>query len=485
MCKRLISILPWLFYFLESSAGRDPIKTSQAYGIKGEFMAYMLHSAHFFPHTVDVKWSATAQGKPNLPVWVSLYPSKHKSIAYLIGTPVTPENRVTIHVIARQEDTFATSEKYITFLLRGDPRYNTSTTQYVEFLVKNMEPEDLFDVRNGKKQRLESAIAETFRGRFVNPYIFDVSPEVLPVAVNNPYARYSHRYQRYGSLVKIGTQRNFHPNVEKLAKDVRENPARCKRNASLPLNRHFLPEFDIDWCTLKLENVTMIKSLIKIDRKAYDRPQRVALRKTKEDKAALKTFMKEDSTGLPTNPYHFWESVLIFPLLAVLCILLVLCLSLIFFGRREGQHWRDYKTPKEQLQEYLNLRESQKHLRELSVQRQILLMNADRAQSSTPLGIRAFLQPTESESKPDIPKIMFDGSSHRSSNSRSKEAESAPLLNPRASVAKQTVADAVRATKSSLHLYRNPVDDSDDSDDDIRKDDPATAVKYGSRRTLS
>lgn len=81
------------------------------------------------------------------------------------------------------------------------------------------------------------------------------------------------------------------------------------------------------------------------------------------------------------------------PALLAVLVLLILCLSCIFCGWREGQPWRDYKTPKEQLQEYLNVRESQRHLRELSVQRQMLLMNADRSKSATPMGVQTFLQP--------------------------------------------------------------------------------------------
>ena len=61
------------------------------------------------------------------------------------------------------------------------------------------------------------------------------------------------------------------------------------------------------------------------------------------------------------------------------------------------------------MQEYLNLRESQKHLRELSVQRQILLMNNDRKNSS-PVGIRTFLQPNPQDGDVN-PKITLQDSS--------------------------------------------------------------------------
>ena len=72
---------------------------------------------------------------------------------------------------------------------------------------------------------------------------------------------------------------------------------------------------------------------------------------------------------------------------------------------------------REQLQEYLNLRESQKHLRELSVQRQILLMNSDRQKSTTPIGIGTFLQPIHNEYSPkkSPPKITLDEGAERRS----------------------------------------------------------------------
>jgi hypothetical protein len=183
------------------------------------------------------------------------------------------------------------------------------------------------------------------------------------------------------------------------------------------------------------------------------------------------------------HPMYFWNSVLIFPLLAVICIVLILVLSVIFFGRREGQQWRDYKTPKEQLHEYLNVREGQRQLRELSVQRQMLLMSGDRSKSNTPLGVQAFLQPRGGSQTPATQKRNPIGGSQsklaeRRANSSmpiSAEDERFPLLNPRSSVGKQTVAEAAgkwlfknnvnsssAATGSNLNLYRNPLNNDDE-----------------------
>ncbi|KAE9555861.1 hypothetical protein FO519_000946 [Halicephalobus sp. NKZ332] len=445
----------------ELAKSASPIKNQQVNAVKGRFMTHMLHSAYFFPHTVDVKWSATARGKPELPVWLHLFPSKHKSIAYLIGTPVTPFSQVNIHVMARRLDTFAMSEQYLTFVLQDDPKYNTSTQQTVELLVTNQDPESFVNDRSGKIQKLENSIRETFRGKFVNPYIFDLLPEVQTEENKMPAYEHYMKNRRFGTIVKIGTQRRFHPNVEKLVEELQENPNYCSRNTMIPLDKHFVPEFMINWCNFKLNNVTMIKSLTKTSREAYEKEQLPAIKKTVMEQSTYKTFIANETNSPITYQYSFWESFLIFPLLAVLCILLILLLSFIFFGRREGQHWRDYKTPREQLQEYLNLRESQKHLRELSVQRQILLMNNDQ-KASSPVGIRTFLQPNPPDGEVNNPKLVFN----ESSDGASDNAEHLPKHHRAPSTAKQTVADAVRATGSSIRIYRNPGADSEEDEDE-------------------
>ena len=109
---------------------------------------------------------------------------------------MTPLNQVTIHVIARREDTFAMAEQFLTFVLKDDPRFNTSTQQIVEMLVKNVEPEEFFNDRRGKVERFEKAIRETFRGKQINPYIFDIIPEVR----NEPNKLYQHylKQQKFG-----------------------------------------------------------------------------------------------------------------------------------------------------------------------------------------------------------------------------------------------------------------------------------------------
>lgn len=42
---------------------------------------------------------------------------------------------------------------------------------------------------------------------------------------------------------------------------------------------------------------------------------------------------------------YFWDWVMVAALPTAILLALVLLLSVVFFGQREGQHWRDYKTP--------------------------------------------------------------------------------------------------------------------------------------------
>uniref|UniRef100_A0A914LKJ8 Secreted protein n=1 Tax=Meloidogyne incognita TaxID=6306 RepID=A0A914LKJ8_MELIC len=88
--------------------------------VKGQFFVHMLHSAYFFPQTVDVKWSASTRGRPSLPQWMHLIPSRHRSIAFLIGTPVSPHSHFPLHIIATRIDSFQSSEQSFSVVTNDD-----------------------------------------------------------------------------------------------------------------------------------------------------------------------------------------------------------------------------------------------------------------------------------------------------------------------------------------------------------------------------
>jgi hypothetical protein len=57
-------------------------------------------------------------------------------------------------------------------------RFNTSTQQLTEIHIKNIEAEEFLNRRGGKVERLEKSIRETFRGKDINPYIFNILSDV-------------------------------------------------------------------------------------------------------------------------------------------------------------------------------------------------------------------------------------------------------------------------------------------------------------------
>lgn len=108
------------------------------------------------------------------------------------------------------------------------------------------------------------------------------------------------------------------------------------------------------------------------------------------------------------------------------------------------------------------MREGQRHLRELSVQRQMLLLNGERSKSGTPLGVQAFLQPRGGSQTPSLSARRRELAGSQAqlpppASPRSLPRHQASLERlPRSSVGKQTVAEAALATGSSLQLYRHP-----------------------------
>uniref|UniRef100_A0A0M3HRS0 CADG domain-containing protein n=1 Tax=Ascaris lumbricoides TaxID=6252 RepID=A0A0M3HRS0_ASCLU len=470
------------------------VRSLELHATKGKFFIHTLHSANFFSTAVDVKWSATVKGRPSLPLWLHLMPSRHKVLAYLYGTPVTPAIQIVIHAIARRTDNFETAQQFITIFFNNDgnrvlacgARYNASTQQVVELRVKNYDAEEFINGRSGLIEKMHTSLKDSFRGKGINPYIFDVIP-----AVNAPPEK-THfiRDHKFGAIIQVGTQKRFHTNVLNLERGLQTNSQYCTRNPLVPLDKYFAPTFQIDWCNFHVKNVTMMQLG---DERDAPRARLLAAVLNEENEQSTPllsteaTLMSEEPSAIRTR-YYFWESFLMFPMLGVCCILLLILLSVIFFGRREGQHWRDYKTPKEQLDEYISVREGQRHLRELSVQRQILQMASDRAPSSTPVGIHTFLQPRSSiqtVSQNNNPPGNYVHHGSRSPILKEDRRHASIDVDKRSAmdvhnmpIGKQTVAEAAKACGSSLHLYRNPFEDEPSEEDE---DDESEGANEGIR----
>uniref|UniRef100_A0A915Q602 Dystroglycan-type cadherin-like domain-containing protein n=1 Tax=Setaria digitata TaxID=48799 RepID=A0A915Q602_9BILA len=454
---------------------RGTVNPLELRATKGEFFIHTLHSGNFFPVTVDVKWSASLHGRPALPLWLHLMPSRHKALGYLYGTVVSPLNQVVIHVIARRLDNYDRAEQYLTIFSNDDEKYSNATQQFVEIYIKNYDPEDLLTDRTRIIDRLEKSMRESFRGKGLNPYIFQILP-----AGNSPQNTQFDLHHKVGSIVRIGTQSRFHVNVLNLERGLQRNPQYCSRNQLVPLNKFFTPIFQIDWCNFHVKNVTA-PNIQSSKEELHQKPIKVIRPDVETVRTPYNQYQLPTSSMLTMETpvlhtrYYFWESFLMFPMLGVCCILLLILLSLIFFGRREGQHWRDYKTPKRQLEEYASVRDSQRHLRELSMQRQMLLMASDRAQSHVPLGIHTFLQPKSTSRNPSPENLRADPSSRGSRSPLLKDSRPHFSTSPDNTfdshvvpMSKQTVAEAARACGSSLHLYRNPFE-SDPSDNNVEE----------------
>ncbi|KAF7639611.1 hypothetical protein Mgra_00000935 [Meloidogyne graminicola] len=464
MYFKLIFIIIYLIFILINGQNIRREHAAELRAVKGQFFVHMLHSAYFFPQTVDVKWSASVHGRPILPQWIHLIPSKHRSIAFLIGTPVSPHSHFPLHIIAKRIDSFENSEQTFSIITNEDllTRFTGTTRQIAEIYLTNINAEELLwgVGRDNKLKNLEKAIHLTFKGKHVNPYIFNI------LSGTENALDLQRQFQGNiltGAIIQIGTQLNFHLNVQHLSNNMQQNKEFCSQNKNIPMDRNFRPEFKVDWCKFYLKNVTIPLDLEQHLRKMSKEGKNAKIDYSNENMEILgikkeiksEQILNTEHDHLPSPPvYYIWESVLVFPLLAVFCLLFILCLSFIFFGRREGQHWRDYKTPKNQLDQYLNLRESQHHLREMSQQRQLLLSSmshSGREQSDTTISIGTFLRPKEEEEK---------------ENNQIKSASLPERISnyPPSSIGKQTVAEAARANGLALNLYRHPINNIEDNE---------------------
>ncbi|KJH49806.1 sarcoglycan alpha/epsilon [Dictyocaulus viviparus] len=435
------------------------IETQKSDAKKGHLFVYTLHSAAFFRIPVDVTWSATLKNRPALPSWLHIVHSRYKAIAYLVGTPVTAARQITVHVFAKRLDTYELKQKYIVISMSEDERYTRTTRQLIDIYVTNFETEAIFSDRTDIIGQLEKSLKEAFRGKNVNPYIYSIKPGFqVPQGKEHLFHN-----QKSGSLISIGSQRGFYPNVHKLIDNLQTNPSFCRKQRLVILNKYFAPKFNVDWCQTRIRNVSTFHNSIEgeLGKVHYDLEGVVRLEEVNATPA--QPFREMGSIG---EGYTFWESVLVFPLIAVFCIVLVLVLSLIFFGRREGQQWRDYKTPKEQLDEYVSVRESQRRLRELSVQRQLLLMAGEHGRTSPPFGVHSFLQPKHKTALNCFDSVARFGTSSTKLDANVEGATDFLSANDSIPVGKQTVAEAAKQCGSSLHLYRNPLESGTDEENE-------------------
>ncbi|CAI2357330.1 unnamed protein product [Caenorhabditis sp. 36 PRJEB53466] len=381
-----------------------------------------------------------------LPNWLRLLPSRHPEIAYLIGTPVTNVQQVTLHVIAKRLDNFAIQQRMLVINLVEDSNYQGNTQQVFELPLNGVDVEDLVSNRDRKINQLESALRNTFRGRNVNPYIADIRPRYLI-----PRGKEHIFKNSVGTVVDIGTQQKFYPGTFSIVRNLQTTPEFCSRPSSVVMNKYFAPVFSVDWCNVLIRNVSAI-----IDE---DDSEESIKKKVTLDKSESKD--KEQSIDRPEPPpqeiygysgYNFFNSVILFPAIAIICVILILVLTMIprLFP------FKICFCCSETMEEYVSVCQNQKKLRELSIQRQLLSMGSE-TNSGTPTGIHSYLQ-TRSRAPSTIAR--FSKSASRL-NDREDTVEVLPSID-HVPVGKQTVAEAAKQCGSSLHLYRNPLSDESD-----------------------
>ncbi|RCN29694.1 hypothetical protein ANCCAN_24545 [Ancylostoma caninum] len=188
-------------------------------------------------------------------------------------------------------------------------RYTRATQQIIDIHATNVEAESLLSDRTGLVGKLEKSVREAFRGKDVNPYIYTVQPEFLvPEGKEHLF-----RNQRSSSLISIGTQRGFYPTVHKLVHNLQTNPSFCKKQRLVVLNKYFSPTFDIDWCRTRIRNVTMLHDFVEGDVRSeqhYDIDWVADLQVTATPAQPIREI------SAISDGYSFWESVLVFPLIA-------------------------------------------------------------------------------------------------------------------------------------------------------------------------
>ncbi|KAF1748176.1 hypothetical protein GCK72_024643 [Caenorhabditis remanei] len=334
-------------------------------------------------------------------------------------TPVTNVQHVTLHVIAKRLDNFDIQQRMIVINLVED-------------------------------SQLENALRNTFRGKNVNPYIAGIrSRYIIPRGKEHIFKN------NVGTIVYIGTQQKFYPGTLSIVKNLQTVPDFCTRPSTVVMNKYFAPTFSVDWCNVAVRNISSVEDEMNekiINENTEEKPRKEAVVEETSDKP------EQPPRELYGYSEHGFSIVLVAIILGV-CALLIFALVLIFFGSREGQKWRDDKTSGETMGEFVTIRDNQKKLRELSLQRQLLSMGPD-TNSTAPSGIHSYLQ---SRSRAPSTIARFSKSASRL-NDREDTIELLPSVD-HVPVGKQTVAEAAKQCGSSLHLYRNPL--SDESDEQV------------------
>uniref|UniRef100_A0A5S6QPP8 Epsilon-sarcoglycan n=1 Tax=Trichuris muris TaxID=70415 RepID=A0A5S6QPP8_TRIMR len=335
--------------------------------IRNRFFYHTIPAKEFFDGVtpVRIRYTASMEGHPDLPRWIDITSSPRSHDAYLFGNP-EQNGSVDILVIGLNRATYAASLKRLRIHITEETKWSAkSPEQLIEVLIANYDAWQFFATEQ-LLQQLQAAAIQAFPSRTGSSTIYRVQVANSPIGM----ARFFN--SSFGVIVTIAAQDRFSKRVGILGNDLLSNPTACKRNVILPWDAVFAPRFKVDWCRFRLRSRSTIGST---------GPQIIANAENvgTEDELTLagkndsllfekmEEFRRFASHNFARSYFRDWVVFAVVPGAVLLFVLLVL--SSILFGCREGQHWRDYKTPRVQLMEYVSLRRSQHRLRQLSVRR--------------------------------------------------------------------------------------------------------------------
>ncbi|KRZ50306.1 Mitotic checkpoint protein BUB3, partial [Trichinella nativa] len=314
---------------------------------------------------MPIRYSVSLEGFPDLPSWLHV---THSPVTYDLFIFGNPESNITenIMVVALNLKTFQTARKRMRIKVTKGIYAKDDRVETAELWILNHNVWQFFADENILRL-LQSLVMKAFPSLKEHTTILKLS--IPKFAVNKALAD-----KHDGTVVTMVAPGGFQKNVLNLMKELQANPAACKRNEIVSLNPVFAPRFQIDWCRLRLHEQPL--SLTKNgtnSRVLIGHNELFGAAWTNDTMHEYITssdnvrYRPTSTNRLGRSYFQDWIFFVVIPSAVLLFILLIL--SMMLFGCREGQHWRDYKTPRTQLIDYVHLRQSQQQLRQLSFRR--------------------------------------------------------------------------------------------------------------------
>ncbi|KHJ46885.1 sarcoglycan alpha/epsilon [Trichuris suis] len=334
---------------------------------KNRFFYHAIPAGEFFRVTppAPIRYTASLDGYPDLPSWIDITSSPKTHDAYLFGNP-NKVSSIDILVVGLNRATYTTSLKRLRIHVIDQTKSSyKGAEQRIQFLVSNYDAWQFFATEELLKQ-LQAAVVEAFPSRTGSSTIFRIQVANLTSGKARVFGN------SLGVLVTVAPQDRFTPRVSVLGKDLLSNPTACKRNVILRWDAIFAPRFKVDWCRFRLwsfatTDVNRSQTVIHSANVGQEDEMFLAKKNDSLSYEWVPQFRRFSLHNFARSYFRDWVVFGIIP--GAILLFIILVLSSVLFGCREGQHWRDYKTPRIQLMEYVSLRRSQRRLRQLTLRR--------------------------------------------------------------------------------------------------------------------